>query len=296
MNNFIVIPTVGRAELLDRLLSYILEIIPLNWRIVVVGTASMDFPRGYIDGDFLDDRLDFYLSTKGAAIQRNLGIEKILNDADIILLMDDDFFPVSNYFSVLERFFDENPDVVGVNAKLLFDGAGKGGVSIEEAMSIIKANDGLTVEDLPPIHLSTLYGCNMAVRSSALRKFDEWFDVELPLYSWLEDRDFSHRLSLQGQLVKLPNLLGGHLGYRQGRTSEVRYGYSQIANPIYLYRKRSLSFWSAFDLMFRPLLMNLLRFSFPEPWVDRRGRLYGNMRAMNDLLKSNIHPGNIVRM
>ena len=37
------------------------------------------------------------------------------------------------------------------------------------------------------------YGCNMVVRYSTARKVR--FDETLPLYAWLEDRDYSHRVT-----------------------------------------------------------------------------------------------------
>lgn len=296
MNNYIVIPTVGRADLLGKLLPYLLSIISPEWRIVVVGSSNSDFPQSFGSGEKFSERVEFLVSEKGAATQRNFGIKKVLDDSNIILLMDDDFVPVVNYFSILEEFFSKNHEVVGINSTLLFDGAGKGGITLEAALDIIEKSEYPPLKVDKFCEVPSLYGCNMAVRSSALRMLQEWFDAELPLYSWLEDRDFSYRLNLHGSLVRLSMLYGVHLGYRKGRTSEVRYGYSQIANPVYLYRKKTLSLRSACGLIFRPVCMNILRFLWPELWIDRRGRLIGNCRAVFDLLRSSLHPGNIMRM
>jgi hypothetical protein len=36
--------------------------------------------------------------------------------------------------------------------------------------------------------------------------------------------------------------------------------------------------------------MNMVRSLAPEPWVDRRGRLRGNLIAIADLLRGRMHP------
>jgi hypothetical protein len=38
------------------------------------------------------------------------------------------------------------------------------------------------------------------------------------------------------------------------------------------------------------MLANGLRSFSPEPWVDRRGRLLGNMRAIKDLIGGKMSP------
>jgi hypothetical protein len=91
-------------------------------------------------------------------------------------------------------------------------------------------------------------------------------------------------------------LRGVHLGIKLGRTSGVRFGYSQIANPIYLIRKGSMPRRHANKIMLRNLAANLARSLYPEPWVDRRGRLKGNLLALFDMLRGRISPNQILRL
>jgi hypothetical protein len=75
----------------------------------------------------------------------------------------------------------------------------------------------------------------------------------------------------------------------------VRFGYSQVANPLYLFRKRHgypLS-W-AVDHIVRNMAMNIVRSIYSEPYVDRRGRLRGNILALCDLMAGRMFPERIL--
>ncbi len=99
----------------------------------------------------------------------------------------------------------------------------------------------------------------------------------------LEDVDFCRRLAQFGRVVKDPALLGVHLGVKAGRTSGDRFGYSQIVNPVYLWRKGTLRWDRALGQMARNLAANLAGALKPEPWIDRRGRIRGNLKGLFDL-------------
>ena len=137
------------------------------------------------------------------------------------------------------------------------------------------------------------YGCNMAFRLSVIRAHRLAFDEALPAYGWLEDVDFSRRIARHGPLARLDGAIGVHLGVKGGRVSGRRFGYSQVANPLYLVRKGSYAPSRAAWLMGRNLAMNLLRALRPEPHIDRRGRVAGNVRALADLCAGRLHPARI---
>jgi hypothetical protein len=87
-----------------------------------------------------------------------------------------------------------------------------------------------------------------------------------------------------------------HLGVKRGRQTGVRLGYSQIANPLYLTAKRSLRGDSALALILRNLAMNLVGSLRPEPYVDRRGRLIGNLAGLRDLVVLRLDPEKVLQM
>ena len=49
-------------------------------------------------------------------------------------------------------------------------------------------------------------------------------------------------------------------------------------------------------LMWRNLAANLVRSFYPEPWIDRKGRLKGNMIALADAVSSRLSPSRILQL
>jgi glycosyltransferase involved in cell wall biosynthesis len=231
----------------------------------------------------------------GLCAQRN-AILSAAESADLIVFFDDDFLADAGYIAKLEQIFLAHPDVVASTGHVLADGISGPGLAFEQGLEILNASRPA------PASAGTLhaqygtYGCNMAFRLAPIRANNLLFDENLPLYGWQEDIDFSTRLASFGRIVKSDELMGVHLGVKAGRTSGVRYGYSQIVNPIYLFRKGTMSSKHARRLMSRNVLANLIRSLWPEPWVDRKGRLRGNFLALVDIIKKRDSPVRILQL
>jgi GT2 family glycosyltransferase len=201
-----------------------------------------------------------------------------------------------HYLENVEKLFDAFPKVVAVTGTLIADGAQGPGLTVAEGLKLIQSVPMLPLCKDEPIKNYGAYGCNMAYRLKPVLEHGVLFDENLPLYGWQEDIDFSSRVRRYGEVVKSSTLRGVHLGTKAGRTSGVRFGYSQIANPIYLIRKGSMSWRHASRLIWRNIAANLARSIFPESWVDRRGRLRGNLLALIDLIRGRISPGRILQL
>ncbi len=232
---------------------------------------------------------------RGLPAQRN-GILDSWADADVIVFFDDDFYPHPEYLEEVELLMATQPDVVIATGRVAADGISGPGIEHQEAVRLLEAT-----ADIPPseaaIHEThNAYGCNMIVRVAPARKHGIRFDENLPLYGWLEDVDFSRQMAPYGRIVRSTRLSGVHLGAKRGRTSGVKFGYSQIANPIYMIRKGTLSLPRALRQMARNVARNIARFPAPESWVDRRGRLRGNMLALGDLVLGRIDPRKILQL
>lgn len=227
---------------------------------------------------------------KGLASQRNAGIHEVPDCTDILAFFDDDFLPAADYLEKLDRVFSQRPTLVGATGKLIADGIKTPGISYADGVAMVEACTPADI--IQERALPALYGCNLCVRFSAAR--DIWFDEHLPLYGWQEDVDFSFQVGKRGTLIYTNLLTGVHLGEKGGRTSGKRLGYSQIANPIYLLRKKTIPPRLAWRLMLRNLAANFAYSIFPEPYVDRFGRLRGNARAIIDLARGEIHPERIL--
>jgi hypothetical protein len=128
----------------------------------------------------------------------------------------------------------------------------------------------------------------MAYRLSAIHGLR--FDERLPLYGWHEDSDFRGQVEKRGLFVKAPDLWGVHLGHKAGRVNGTMLGYSQIANVAYLARKGTVPKRFLLASGTRNVVSNLMRSPRPEPFIDRRGRLRGNMLALRDMALRRLSP------
>ncbi len=185
-----------------------------------------------------------------------------------------------------------DPGIAGVTGDLVDDGIHGEEIPFDRALRRLAP---VAVDPAAPLRpRSALYGCNMAIRLSAARGL--WFDEALPLYGWQEDIDFTHQLSARGRLVSGPQVTGIHLGSRGSRTPGRRLGYSQVANLVHLWRKGTMQPRLGQRLLLQNLAANAARSLFPEPHIDRRGRLAGNLLAILDWARGTIDPRRVERL
>jgi hypothetical protein len=244
--------------------------------------ASLPFPVATIS------------SVPGLPAQRN-AILREAGDADAIVFFDDDFFPAATYLAHAEFILGRHPSVVLATGKLIEDGIHGPGLSPAYARQRL-AEAPAADPNAALLRYYGVYGCNMVVRLAPVRKHGARFDEALPLYAWQEDIDFSRQLAPFGEIVQTQALTGVHLGVKRGRTSGVRFGYSQVANPIYLMGKGTMSVAFGARHVARNLLANLAHLPWPEPHVDRYGRCKGNLLAVLDLLRGRLHPQRVLEM
>lgn len=249
------------------------------------------------DKDVADVRADngwvsYIRAPLGLTSQRN-AILKFAEGSDIVSFFDDDFFPAPQYLEIVEKAFQSDPRYQIITGTLLADGIRGRGIAPTIARSIIQSDSG-TPTPLRAKEVYNGYGCNMSVKLSSVFNWRVFFDEDLPLYGWLEDVDFSRRLARAGRIVRLDGARGVHLGVKSGRTSGVRLGYSQIANPIYMVRRGTFSWPRAFEQMTRNVIANVAKAMFPAADLDRAGRLRGNMLAVSDLMGHRCHPKRVL--
>jgi len=207
---------------------------------------------------------------------------------DIVAFFDDDFTPEPGYLAAIDRSFSAVPDIAVATGVVLADGAKGPGLTPDEARAALAAAPSCTPAALRDVF--NAYGCNMVVNLARLAPAGTRFDERLPLYAWYEDIDFSRRAAKFGRIVRMPDARGVHLGVKRGRTSGVRLGYSQVINPIYLWRKGTYPFSHVLHSVGRHTLINAIRALRPESHIDRAGRLRGNAHGFADLLRGHIDP------
>jgi len=306
MDAHVVIATKGRAEALGPLLDGLSEQTVLPSSVTFVGTCERDV-EGVLQHPFCARCSVTVLTAKspGLCIQRNCGVEHLRAHLDascpstpfFVVFFDDDYRPAHDWLEQAKRVFEAQPDVAGLTGRVLADGV-HGDPIGEDA-----GKDYLSGRRSPEAHwatgdeprsLTSMYGCNMAFRDSVIRSCR--FDENLPLYGWQEDRDYTSQASRLGRTIYLPGCRGVHLGSKSGRISGLRFGYSQIANPFYMWRKGTISARNGMRFVVRHLLSNSVRTLQSNERHDYPGRLKGNVMALTDLVRGSCHPTRILNM
>lgn len=288
------IATAGRPAVLSDTLRCLEQQTLKPHRVIIAPVAPED-----VESDVLDTLCypaDVITSVPGLTAQRN-AIVAAMDDADILIFFDDDFFPEKHFLANTASLFRDHPDIVLATGTLIEDGIHGPGIPSERGKFLIENAAPPPSTDPSPDPYYGVYGCNMIVRCDVLRASNDIrFDETLPLYAWQEDIDFSRQMAPFGRVVKTNCLTGVHLGTKRGRASGLKLGYSQVANPIYLIRKGTMSAGFGCKTMGKNVLANLVKSFRPEPHVDRYGRFIGNLKAFADLVRGRLHPQRILKM
>jgi GT2 family glycosyltransferase len=294
----VIIATKGRSDCVAKSLAALERQTQRPTSVVFSVTEEKDLPA---DKDALfaatELAVETITGTAGLAAQRNRGVRKIEGKVEIVLFIDDDFLPAPQWIERCAALFAADPALVGVTGRLLADGITTGALSWDEAGLLVEQAIGqemtapLRGQETP---IPDLYGCNMAYRLSKIEGL--FFDERLVLYGWMEDKDFSRRAGRNGKLVRSQALLGVHLGAHGARLSGVRYGYSQVANPVYLWKKKILTLHEVIHLIAKPFLMNCAKSLMPESHIDRKGRLKGNLLALGDCALGREKPERVINL
>jgi GT2 family glycosyltransferase len=288
----IVVASLGRAHILAEFLSMVRRQSRRPDELVLSVVRETDLPT---DLDRSNLPVNLLFGSPGSCIQRNRGIDYLTDRTDIILFLDDDFWMCDRYLEVLENIFLD-PTIVCVTGHVVADGATTPGFQPIDAERILSqyASSLPAVPKFTERNVADAYGCNMAFRSTALERIR--FDERLPLYGWQEDVDFSARTRSIGRVIWTDALWGVHLGTKIGKTSGLRFGYSQAVNPFYLVSKGNMTLSRACLLLFKNMAANIRGCVIREHHIDRWGRLRGNLLGLGHLLLGRIDPEFILRL
>ena len=284
------IATTGRREVLTTTLAELPRQTLQPDLLVLSITGESDIDRSVLEK--MRCPVKVRIGSKGACHQRNRVLE-LVQPKDVVVFTDDDFLMSSTYLERIKALFNRHPDVVMATGKVLADGISGPGYSHAQGLDILDRNaDDHIEQPLRPTYNG--YGCNMAFYTGPVVEHGLRFDESLPLYAWLEDVDFSRQIARYGRVVRSDALAGVHLGTKGGRTNGKTFGYSQISNPLYLMKKGTMIPKRALSIIARNILANIVKTFRPEPWVDRRGRLYGNLLGVMDLARGRLDPEKVL--
>jgi len=289
----VIVSTRGRPDIVASLVQKLGEQTRPPEHIFIIATKADDIAR--LDQN--QKNLTAQTGRPGSTFQRNDGLALAGSRFSYIVFFDDDFVPSRFWLERMEAIFDSRPDVAGLTGTVLADGTRTAGIRLDDAQSMVGLRDaspnlgGVLHEQFA---YGSNVGCNMAYRYSAMH--DITFDERLPLYAWHEDSDFRGQVERRGLFVRADDLWGVHLGHKQGRGSGVTLGYSQVANAVYLAKKGTVPSRFLAEITSKNVIINALRSFRPEPFVDRRGRLRGNMIAIADVVRGRLAPERILEL
>lgn len=283
------IATAGRRETLGETLRELAKQTRLADVVIICPAGPDDVDRDLIG--CLRYRCKVVTAPRGLTCQRN-AILRETSGMDAIVFLDDDFFPSPNYLANAVAILQHHSDIVAMSGTPIADGVNGPGLTPQAARQLIAKQTPIDAGKFQ-IDYGT-YGCNMIFRLAPVREHRITFDEALPMYGWQEDIDFSRQLAPWGRIVRAEALTGVHLGAKRGRTSGVKFGYSQVANPFYLIRKGTVSLSFGGKTMIKNVAANVMRSWRSESYVDRRGRLRGNILAIGDFLRGQLKPDRIL--
>jgi glycosyltransferase involved in cell wall biosynthesis len=285
----LVIASYGRSDILQQALMRLVSQPRVPDYIIISAVSPADVP--VFSQSIANLRTVF--GSAGLTRQRNRGLSCLIDTVDVIIFIDDDFIVGDDYFRRMESIFEQEPSIIGVNGHIVADGANSPGFTFEEGFQLLQQYGR---QKGPPWlrAIEGSYGCNMAFRSASIGSVR--FDERLALYGWQEDSDFCGALRGTGWIVRTNLVWGVHLGTKRGKGSDLRLGYSQIINPAYIVSKGNMSRVYAFRLAAKNVIANLVKSVRPESYVDRRGRLLGNLIGMFHLMTGRLTPEYILNM
>jgi GT2 family glycosyltransferase len=281
----VIIATKGRADVVRALLAELRRQTSLPDTLIVSASEPADVAQASETNP--DTQVIF--GPPGAARQRNAGLAAMPAWIDVVAFFDDDFIPSRYWIQQARNIFSQHRDIAVATGNVLADGIKTAGLQWAKGHQIVERADDSTNRQAITFKENFLpYGCNMVFRKDAIA--DIKFDERLVLQSWQEDTDFGARVARNGRAVWTDGLWGVHLGIKGGRAPGRRLGYSQIVNPRYLVAKGTMSPQSALRLAAKNVAANTLLSLYPEPYIDRAGRLQGNLLGLWDIVTGRWYP------
>ncbi len=239
--------------------------------LIIDGSLNWETKTALQNSSF--ENLSYFLvdaKDRGLTKQRNFGIDKAADWAEIICFLDDDTILDNTYFAELLKTYQLQPDALGVGGYITNECRWKkvtesytvnskefyydGWIRKEGSRFILRKKLGLdsnkppcfmpefshgrSVSFLPPsgkiYQAEQLMGGVSSFRKSVFDsiRFSSYFEG----YGLYEDADFTLRLSNMGKLYVNTNATLGHFHDDSGRPNNYRYGKMVIRNGWYVWR------------------------------------------------------------
>lgn len=232
-----------------------------------------DFNALFSSSRFPSIRLVYQHSAPGLTYQRNIGIS--LATQDIVHFLDDDVILTSHYLASMRQAFEEHPEYAGGMGTItnIPEPSKRNWHRLLRYFFLLQRDyaSGTFTPSGMPTHaygsaqfktVQVLGGCCMAYRSWVFKK--HLFDEQLTRYAFMEDCDFSRRVSYDYPLFYNPAARLEHHPSKANRDGIVDNRAMYIKNYRYLFYKniypknrfaRVAFYWSIVGLFIEALLI-----------------------------------------
>jgi GT2 family glycosyltransferase len=239
----VVIPTLGRPDVLRATLATIARLDPPPAELIVVDGD----PAGSAEAVAAAAGARYARARTGLTAQRNHGLE--LATGDVVVFFDDDVEAEPGVLGELERAY-RDPEVVGATGRAIEPDLRRVGNTRSRLRALLPGGGregGFTrygyprrlQDDSRERDVEYMLGCFMSARRDVAAEVG--FDERLTGYALTEDEDFSYRLSRRGRVRYVPDATIVHHNVDSGRkVSRARmreFNRSVVVNRAYVFRK-----------------------------------------------------------
>lgn len=287
----IIVPTYNRPDSIVEMFESVLiqTIFPKRVTIVDAGSNSANYAPFIKRFEECRIELRILKSTPGLTYQRNLGMKDAY--CDIVLFLDDDVVLNPDYIEVLLQAFDSSVMIGGVTGRILNTNIKQSIITdlFRKVFYLNRVRDGRIlasgfptgIKQTSDAKVDILSGSNMAYRLEVIKSFQ--FDELLSKYAYMEDIDYSYRVSLKYGLLYVHNAGLFHNTAPEGRLKDYERYRMLIHHHHHLFKKNcKKSFYNYYahyvSIVGVILQMLLLRRSF----AGFRGTLRGTMELLQN--------------
>jgi GT2 family glycosyltransferase len=243
----LVIPTVGRPEVLHDTLESLAGCDPLPDEVVIVDDPrrSAEAVAKAFSARVPALELCYAAERRGASVQRNIGLR--MCSGEVVVFADDDVRFQPDLFAVLADVYRDSA-VVGATGRIRQEWRAFGNERslIRRLLSGRRRQGTMTdfgyprrIQDTDSFHdVEFMQGCLMSARRELAQRvgFDE--DLGPPdNYARLEDEDFSYRLSRLGRVRYVPEAAVQHLNLGFRSRDSRYFSWLMVVDRAYLFRK-----------------------------------------------------------
>lgn len=268
MNISFVVPTKDRPKDLRKMLESILVQTFQPSQLVIVD--SSEAPSREIVEEFKSIPIQYiHHLPPSASAQRNVGIEAVSEDADLIGFLEDDIILAPDAIKCVMNYWEKAPDDVAGCSLNIMDcplnqskiktsfSSNKLGLYSKTQGVVMPTGWGTLTGTVEKDTYVEWFGGITVWRKEILEhnRFEEFFER----YSYLEDLDFSYGISRNHKLVILADAKFWHFHSPSGRIGMYSFGEIEVRNRLFFVKKHNLSLSRCLLAMHVRLLMSLLQ-------------------------------------